>query len=193
VNSRLAGRLLTIAENPARNEHDQAELASQDPLSRGRLDMGAKGLPMQALVVAASAASSAAAAGGLPTHAVQRLVTHAVRLLHSPDREASKHGAFALALASRSQPSPATYTTALVVHPNDEVRVIAAATAALDEITQRILVADSSPQVRARLASRAPELAADILAALRADEHPDVVRALASSTAESGSKPTRAT
>jgi hypothetical protein len=197
VNSRLAGRLLTIAEHPSLNEHDQAELASQDPLSRGRIDMGAKGLPMQALVAAANAASSAAAAGtspgSLPTHAVHSLVTHAVQLLHSPDREASKHGAVALALASRSQPSLATYTTALVIHPNDEVRAIAASTAALDEITQRILVADTSPQVRARLASRAPELAADILAALRADNHPDVVQALASSTAESGTKPTRTT
>jgi hypothetical protein len=182
VNSRLAGRLLAIAENPVLNEDDQAELASQDRLSRGRLDMGARRLPMLALLTAASAAASAAEAGtdieSLPAQAVQRLITHAVRLLQSPDQEASTYGATALALASRYEPGLARYTAALVAHPSVEVRSVAAAMAALDETTQHILVADSSPQVRARLAARAPELADDILATLRADEHIDVIRAL---------------
>jgi hypothetical protein len=195
VNSRLAGRLLAIAENPALNEDDQAELASQDPLSRGRLDIGARRLPMLALLTAASAAASAAEAGtdieSLPAQAVQRLITHAMRLLRNPDREASTYGATVLALVSRYEPGLARYTAALVGHPSDEVRSIAAATAALDETTQHMLVADSSPQVRARLAGRTRELADDVLATLRTDEHVDVIRALASAAKADDGKSTK--
>jgi hypothetical protein len=48
----------------------------------------------------------------------------------------------------------------------------------LDEAAQRILVADPSPQVRASLASRASELADDVLRTLQAEQHPEVRHAL---------------
>lgn len=184
LNGCLASHFFTMADHPILTEHDQAELASQDLLSRGRMDMGAKDLPMLALVCAATAASLAAEAGAnvqnLPAADVNRIVTYAVKLLHSQDRQALKYGAMALALAAKCRSGLACYTATLVVHPSDEVRVVVASMAPLDEVTQRILVADSSPQVRIRLASRARELDEDILAALSTDEHPDVVKALAS-------------
>ena len=189
VDSSLAGRLLAIAENPGLNEYDQLELSSQDPLSRGRLDLGARSLGPLALVTTATAAALAADAGvevesvrGQPT---QYMVTQAVQSLHSQDREAEKNGAIVLAMVSRYEPSFARYADALIVHPNAEVRGVAASTAVLDESAQRVLAADSSPQVRAMLASRRSGLADDVLAALQADEHPEVKRALAT-IADSG-------
>ena len=185
VNGGLVGRLLAIAEDPGLNELDQAELASQDPLSRGRLNLGAKSLPVFALVIAAGAADSAAGAGAdrLPAETSQRLVAEGVRLVHSPDRETAHYGATVLAFASRSDPGLAFYTTALVIHPNDEVRAVAALSAKeLDIPTQRILVADTSPRVRAALASRASELADDVLKTLQADDHVEVKRVLAADT-----------
>jgi hypothetical protein len=190
VNGGLVGRLLAIAEDPGLNELDQAELASQDPLSRGHLNLGAKNLPVFALVIAAGAADSAAEAGTdadrLPAETTQRLIAEGVRLVHSTDRETARYGATVISLASRSDPSLAPYTTALVIHPIDEVRTVAALSAKeLDVPTQRILAADLSPMVRAALASRAVELADDVLKALRADDHVEVKRVLAAD-AESG-------
>jgi len=183
LNFRLARRLLTIAETPGLNECDQAELNSQDPLSRGRLDLGARSLPTLALVTAATAAALAADASAdvesLPVQATQLLVSQAVELLHRPDHEAQRYGATVLALAPRLEPGLGRYADALIVHPSVEVRSVAASMAILDEPAQRILAADSSPQVRARLAARSGELAEDIRALLTADEHPDVQRALA--------------
>jgi hypothetical protein len=48
-------------------------MLSQDPLSRGRLDFGARNLPLLALIMTAEAAASAADAGEdfLPGQAVQ--------------------------------------------------------------------------------------------------------------------------
>jgi hypothetical protein len=185
-NGRLAGRLLAIAENPALNDLDQAELAAQDPLSRGRLDTGAKRLPMLALLMAAEAAAMAAEAGadvdGPPAEEMQPLVTQAMGLLHHSDQEAAKFGAAALARASRYDPGLAAYSTALIAHPSDEVRSVAAAVAVLDDTAQRILAADPSPQVRAKLAGRARELADDVIASLRTDTHVDVIRVLATAT-----------
>jgi hypothetical protein len=158
MNNSLAGRLLAVAENPGLNEYDQLELSSQDPLSRGRLDLGARSLGPLALVTAATAAALAADAGveaeslwGQPT---QYMVTQAAQLLHDQDREAAKNGAIVLAMGSRYEPDLARYADALVVHPSAQVRGVAASTAVLDESAQRILAADSSPQVRAMLASR---------------------------------------
>ena len=182
VNSSLAERLLTVAKNPGLNDYDQLELSSQDPLSRGRLDPGARSLAPLALVAAATAAALAADAGieaeslrGQPT---QYVITQAVQLLHNQDREAEKNGAIVLAMMSRYEPGLARYADALIVHPSAEVRGVAASTAVLDESAQRILAADSSPQVRALLASRGSGLAADVLAVLQVDEHPEVKRAL---------------
>jgi hypothetical protein len=181
MNGQLAGRFLASAENPAYTGHDIAELASQDPLSRGRLDTGTRGLPVLALLCAATAAGRATEAGeqALPAGTAQRVITHAVPLLHSPDRWTVKHGAIAVAVASRSQPSLNRYGAALIVHPSSEVRGIAASVAVLDQTMQRVLAADPSPDVRMRLAARVGELDQDVLAMLRADPHPDVVRAMA--------------
>jgi hypothetical protein len=183
INSRLTARLLAIAIDPGLNEYDQAELNSQNPLSRGRLDLGARRLPALALVTAATAAALAAEAEpepqSLPAGAARTLVTNAVQLLHSADPEASKLGAIVLAMASRIDRSLSRYADALIVHPSAEVRNVAAARAVLDEPAQRILAADSSPMVRATLAGRVRDLDAGIQAALRDDEHPEVRRALA--------------
>ena len=182
LNVDLAGRLLAIAENPTLTELDQAEIASQDALSRGRLDTGAKNLPIFALLTAATAAGLAADAepgiDTLPDQAVQSLFSHAVQLLHSPDPDASRYGAGALAWTSKYAPRLAPFTTALITHPSDEVRNVAAAMAILDEAAQRILAVDPSPQVRASLASRTGELSDDVLRTLRADQHPEVRRTL---------------
>jgi hypothetical protein len=184
VNALMANRLLAVAENPALSDFDQAEIASQDPLSRQRLDTGAKNLAMFALLTAAGAAAQAAEADpgieALPGDAVQRLLAHAVQLLHSPIPQAARYGAGALAWASRYATRLAPLTTALITHPSSEVREIAAAMADLDESAQQILAADPSPKVRARLAARADELAHDIRAALATDTHPEVRRAMAS-------------
>ncbi|HUB42787.1 MAG TPA: hypothetical protein VMA72_28370 [Streptosporangiaceae bacterium] len=48
----------------------------------------------------------------------------------------------------------------------------------LDEPAQRILAADSVPQLRASLAARVRELAAGVVATLEADQHADVQRNL---------------
>jgi len=186
VNARHAGRLLAIAENPALSVFDELELASGDPLSRGRLNLGARELPALALVVAASAAASAAQAGAdvesLPPEAGNQMITHALQLLRGPDPEAAQHGATVLALAYRYDPSLPGYSTALIAHPNAEVRAVAAAAAVLDVAAQRVLVTDPYPQVRATLARRVGELIPEVITALRSDEHPDVKRALASTT-----------
>jgi hypothetical protein len=182
LNRQLAMRLLALAENPSLNEYDQVELASQDPLSRGRLDIGAKDLSTRALVMAADAAAFASDGGTATSLAgpdMGRLLIHAARLVRSADQETSKRGATALALASRFEASLAHYGAVIAVHPDEEVRAVAASTAALDEATQRILATDPSPKVRSGLASRAPELAGDVLATLRADEHTQVQQALA--------------
>jgi len=188
LNSRLASRLLAVAEEPSLNAFDQFELSSQDPLSRGRLDIGARSLPALAVVTAATAA--ALAADGDPeverpsAHAVQIMIDQAVQLLHSPDQQASKYGATVLALVPKFEPGLARYADALIVHPNAGVRIVAASMAVLDEPAQHILAADSAPQVRAALASRGGDLADDVVAVLRADEHPEVKRAI---TARPGS------
>jgi hypothetical protein len=180
VNGDLAGHLLAIAEDPALNDLDQAELASQDPLSRGRLDTGAKNLPVFALLAAATAAGLAAKTepgiDSLSDQAVQRLFAQAIQLLHSPDPEAARYGAGALAWVSRYAPRLAPFTSALITHPTDKVRDVAAAMASLDEAAQRVLASDPSPQVRSTLASRASELADDVLSTLQADEHAQVRR-----------------
>jgi len=186
VNARHTGRLLAIAENPVLSVFDEVEIASGDPLSRGRLNLGARELPALALVMAASAAASAAQAGAdvesLPPEAGLQMITHAVQLLRGPDPDAAKHGAAALALACRYDPGLPDYSTTLIAHPNAEVRAVAAAAAVLDVTAQRVLVTDPSAQVRANLASRVSELVPEVIAALRSDEHPDVKRALASTT-----------
>ena len=182
LNHQLATRLLELAENPKLNEYDQAELASQDPLSRGQLNIGAKDLATQALVVAADAAAFASDGGtttSLTGPDMGRLVTHAAQLIRSADKEISKRGALALALASRCQASLAHYGAVIAVHPDEEVRAVAASTAALDDALQRNLAIDPSPKVRAALACRGAELVGDVLTMLRADENIQVRKALA--------------
>lgn len=107
------------------------------------------------------------------------MINQAVQLLHSPDQQASNYGATVLAVAPKFEPGLARYADALIVHPNAGVRVVAASMPVLDEPAQRILAADSAPQVRAALASRGSDLADDVVAVLHADEHPDVKRAIA--------------
>ena len=186
VNARHAGRLLAIAENPVLSAFDQLELASGDPLSRGRLNLGARELPALALVMAASAAASAVQAGAdvesLPPEAGLQMITHALQLLRGPDPEAAKQGATVMVLTYRYDPGLPDYRATLIAHPNAEVRAVAAAAAVLDVTAQRVLVTDPSAQVRANLASRASELVPEVIAALQSDEHPDVKRALASTT-----------
>ena len=109
------------------------------------------------------------------------MINQAVQLLHDPDQETMNHGATVLALMPKFEPNLGRYADALIVHPSIDVRTIAASMVVLDEPAQRILAADFSPQVRAALAARSRELAEDVLAALQADEHANVKRALASS------------
>jgi len=186
ANARHAARLLTLAENPGLSVFDQIELASGDPLSRGRLSLGAKELPILALVMAASAAASAAQAGAdvenLPPEAGLRMITRSLQLLRGPDAEAAKHGATIMILAYRYDPGLPDYRATLVTHPNTEVRAMAAAAALLDTTAQQVLAGDPSAQVRANLASRASELAPEVVATLQSDEHPDVKRAMANAT-----------
>jgi hypothetical protein len=186
VNAGHAARLLALAENPALNTFDQMELASGDPLSRGRLNLGARELTTLALVMAASAAASASQAGAdvedLPPGAGLQMITRALQLLRDPDSGAAKHGATIMVLAYRHDPDLPDYRAMLVAHPYAEVRAVVAAAAILDVTAQRVLATDPSAQVRANLASRASELVPEVIASLRSDEHPDVKRALASTT-----------
>jgi hypothetical protein len=84
VNARHAGRLLVIADNPVLSAFDQMELASGDPLSRGRLSLGARELPTLALVMAASAAASTVQASA---HVEDLLQGHASR---APERGSTR-------------------------------------------------------------------------------------------------------
>jgi hypothetical protein len=190
VNVRHAARLLAIAENPVLSEFDQLEIASGDPLSRGRLNLGARELPALALVTAASAAAATVQAGAdiesLPQEAGLQMISHALQLLRCPDPEDAKHGGTVIALAHQYNPSLPDYTAALITHPNAEVRAVAAAAAVLDMTAQRVLVTDPSAQVRANLAGRASELAPEIIAALQSDGHPHGERALASTAERAG-------
>jgi hypothetical protein len=136
--------------------------------------------------LAADAGADVESLRGQPT---QYMITQAVQLLHGQDREALKNGAIVLAMVSRFDPSFTRYADALILHPSAEVRDVAASVAVLDGSTQRILAADSSPQVRAALATRGSELADDVLVTLQADEHPEVKRALASRPGSEGGKP----
>jgi hypothetical protein len=193
VNSHLVKRFLALAEDPGLSEDDQAELATQDPLSRGRVDLGARALSSLALYMAARAAAPAAdpdvGAEGLPGDAAHRLIARTVQLLHSPDTETAKWGAAALAAASRTDPSRAHYGTALIVDPREDIRAAAVPRVVLDQTAQQLLAADSSPRVRAALAHRASELTEETLATLRADDHPEVTRALTAGAGPDGSNP----
>jgi len=181
INDGLALRVLAIAENPAFSQFDEAAMSSQDPLSRGRLDFGAQNLPVLAMLMATEAAAASTDAGGafLTDQAARRVVTLALLLLRSTDGTAARWGGAALARLSKYEPSLAHYATALMTHPVDEVRVAAAAIGSLDDTAQQAFAGDPSPAVRANLASRASELSGNVLAALQADEHLDVKRALA--------------
>ena len=136
--------------------------------------------------MAASAAASAAQAGAdiesLPQEGGRQMITHALQLLRGPDPEAAKHGAMVMALAYRYDPGLPDYRATLIAHPNAEVRAVAAAAAVLDVTAQEVLVTDPSAQVRTNLASRVSELVPAVIAVLQSDEHPDVKRALASTT-----------
>ncbi|HET9898892.1 MAG TPA: hypothetical protein VFQ44_28545, partial [Streptosporangiaceae bacterium] len=186
ANTRHSARLLALAENPVLSVFDQMELASGDPLSRGRLNLGARELPTLALVMAASAAASVAQAGAvaedLPPGAGLRMITRALQLLRGPNPEAAKHGATTMILAYRYDPGLPDYRAALISHPNAEIRAVAAAAATLDTTAQQVLATDPSAQVRANLASRVSELASEVVARLQSDDHPDVKRALAAVT-----------
>lgn len=192
VNARHAERLLAIAENPQLNAFDQMEIASAAPLSRGHLNLGAGEFPALALLLAANAAAAAArtgaGTGNLSPEAGLRMITQALRLLRAEDPKTAWHGAAVLTLARQYDPSLPDFTTAIVSHPNTDVRAVAAARAMLSVPAQQVLVTDPSPQVRANLASRARELAPETIARLQLDEHPDVKRALAGSA-----QPTSAT
>jgi hypothetical protein len=128
---------------------------------------------------AAAFASDGGTATSLTGPDMGRLVTHAARLIRNADKEISKRGALALALASRCQASLAHYGAVIAVHPDEEVRAVAASTAALDDALQRNLAIDPSPKVRAALACRGAELVGDVLTMLRADENIQVRKALA--------------
>jgi hypothetical protein len=118
VNARHAGRLLAVAENPVLSAFDQLEIASGDPLNRGCLNLGARELPVLALVMAASVAASAVQAGAdvesLPPEAGLQMITHALQLLRGPDPEAAKHGATVMALKYRYDPGLPDYRAMLI-------------------------------------------------------------------------------
>ena len=194
AHSRLAERLLELAGNPNFNEFDQAELQSQDLLSRGRLNTGARQMPALALLIAAEAAEEAAKGepeiDRMPANLLQQLAISAAALLNSPDPDTAKYAAAALAHASKTDPSLAGFATALVTSSSEQTRNVAAALVNLDQTTQHILAADPAPQVRVTLASRARELTPEVLNSLREDANAEVIHALTATTAtEAGTSP----
>lgn len=183
VNGRHAERLAAIAADPRLNEFDQWEIATDDPLSMGRLNLGAKEFPALALLLAANAAAAAdqpdAEAGILPPQAWPGMIAQAIGLLRVPEPTTAMYGAVVLVLAHRHGPGLPGYGPLLAGHPDRSVRMVAAGRAVLDPAIQQVLMSDPSPQVRANLASRASELDPEVVAALHSDPHPDVQRALA--------------
>jgi hypothetical protein len=133
--------------------------------------------------MAAAATASAAQAGADPDGFMpemgRQMIASAMQLLRGPDPGTAVHGAVVLSLAHRYAPGLPDYSAVLVAHPNPDVRAVAAARAALDTTTQRVLATDPSAQVRVNLAGRAGELDSEVIAELRSDAHPDVQRALA--------------
>jgi hypothetical protein len=165
-----AARLADISENPNLNEFDQAEIASQDPLSRGKLNTGAGQLSALALLTAAEVATSCGASAD-PGMA-RLLAVRAALLLRSPDRDVASCAAAALARVAGIE-----FAAALVTHPLDRVREIAAAIAPLDDAAEQMLAADPAPKVRAALATRSNRPSPGVLQTLLADPHPDVADA----------------
>jgi hypothetical protein len=191
VNARHTGRLAAIAANPALNALDQWEIASGDPLSRGKLNLGARDLPALALLMAANATAAAGRLDAdtevLPPEAWSGMVTRALGLLRGSDPQTAWYGAVVLALANRHGHGLPDFGPLLVGHPNTDVRAVAAGRADLGPTAQRVLMTDPSPKVRANLASRVGELDPEVVAVLSSDTHPDVRRALAA-TAERAAK-----
>jgi len=183
VNARHAERLAAIAADPRLNEFDQWEIATGDSLSRGKLKLGAKEFPALALLLAANAAAAVdqptAEAAILPPQAWPGMITQAIGLLRASDPDTATYGAVVLVLAHRHDPGLLGYGAMLAGHPDKGVRAVAAGRGVLNPATQRALMTDPSPQVRANLASRASELDPEVAAALHSDQHPDVLRALA--------------
>ena len=187
VYSNLAERLVELAGNPRFNEFDQVELQSQDPLSRGRLNMGASQLPALALLIAAETAEAAAksdpALECLSVNRLQGLAISSASFLKSPDQQIAKYAAGALAHASKVNGSLAGFGVSLITSPSEDIRKIAAFIVNLDETSQLILAADPAPQVRVTLARRARELTPQVLDTLRRDTNAEVVEALTAATA----------
>jgi hypothetical protein len=183
VNVRHAETLAMIAADPRLNEFDEWEIATGDPLSLGKLKLGAKEFPALAMVLAANAAADVARRdteeGIVPPGAWPGMIVQAMGLLRASDPDTATYGAVVLVLADRHGPGVPGNASLLAGHPDKDVRAVAAGRAILDPAAQRVLMTDPSPQVRANLAGRASELDPEVVAVLNSDQHPDVQRALA--------------
>ena len=184
VAAAVAQRMFAIYEQPHLNEHDQMEIASLRPLSRFRFDTGARALPLIALVAAAegiqqSQNEETGSETTLAVDALTQMIAAGTQLVRNPDADLRRYGAITLAAAAKSGPGFAHHADALLVHPDDSVRAIAAQTVPLEGLTLELLLSDPSPSVRVRLAARAKQLPPEAVSALGSDDNVEVQRVLA--------------
>ena len=150
-------------------------------LSRGRIRTGAKILGGLALVAAAEAFTAGRdpdrPAGTADHAAADVVIAQAVTLMCDPaDDETSNRllGALSIVAIARSAPHFKLYATGLLFSGDEQARALGARCAPGSPNLFRALAGDPSPKVRAAVASRAPELPADVGDRLAGDPHAHV-------------------
>ena len=123
--SLIARRLLDLHLDPRLPETDAIELATLDPLSRGRFDTGARTMAAVALQVAAEAYARPHVGGADDPVLASELVTRSERLLRDDDVDIARAAALALAALAPAAPVDARV---LAAHTDDRVRAAAART-----------------------------------------------------------------
>lgn len=189
IAAELAPDLLRVHEAPALSELDEWEIGSDVPLSRMRVDVGARDLAPRALVAAAEAFAHGRD-GSRPVddeeaEFAEQLVAYAMSLLQAGGKPAIA-GSFAVAAVASAAPSLHHHATVLLFHPDAEVRARGTARAPLGEAMVRQLTADDSPAVRRALAARCAELGDEVRSILAADPDSVVRQTLASCVQKHG-------
>ena len=194
VNSEFAPRLLQLHESPSLSAIDEWEIASNVPLSRSRIDTGAGSLAPVALVAAAEAFAHGRDSAALPSELeilIGRQLVAAAMPLHMNDH--ARFGAIAIVAVASAAPTFGHHATALLLHPNENVRALGVEQAPFDDILFAQLVNDHSALVRRQVAARASELQSSSRELLAGDQDVLVRRVLEDACASPADPPGRST
>jgi len=171
----LSERMLALHRNPRLSQFDQFAIASDVPLSRGRMNMGAQRLAPLALVVAAKAhrrAVELSAGTMLEASFADEATAAAIGLLRADDAEFRRLGAEVVtAIAAVGAMSP-DLSFGLLFHTDEYVRALGArSSVGLTLPVLETLARDPAPRVRVVATPRADELSEETQRALAADPH----------------------